>query len=188
SPTISTTYVVTGTGANGCTKTIEVSVVVKPLPNILAPEDSTICQGVSIDICASGGSDYTWSNSFTGNCINISPTLTTTYTVTGADGNGCENSDTIIVIVDICSGIADMESSYLRVYPNPTSNNITIEIPQTSRGSILSVYDISGKQIMQKQLKETRTNLDVRGLPNGMYFLKLVNAKGVNVIKFVKED
>ena len=51
---------------------------------------SSICSGSSTTIYASGGSDYVWSNSLgLGSSKVVSPTTSTTYSVTGKDSHGC---------------------------------------------------------------------------------------------------
>src|SRR5690606_37111992 len=81
--------------------TVNVTLVVNPLPNIDAGLDVTICNGESIVLEAMGGTSYTWDNGIgAGNSINVSPTSTTTYVVTGTDANNCSNTDDIIVTVN----------------------------------------------------------------------------------------
>lgn len=101
-PTVTTTYVVTGTDGLGCRDTGLVSVTIKPLPVVDAGRDTTICNMASIQLQASGGTNYTWSPAATlscGNCSNpvASPTGTTTYTVRALGANGCFNSDQVTV-------------------------------------------------------------------------------------------
>jgi gliding motility-associated-like protein len=105
SPTSTTTYVVTGTDAHGCSKTDTVLVKVNALPTIVAGADKSVCNGGSVTITATGGTSYTWSpisSLSCGNCANptATPTTTTTYIVTGTDTNGCSNKDTIVVNIN----------------------------------------------------------------------------------------
>ncbi|MFN5842849.1 MAG: PKD domain-containing protein [Bacteroidota bacterium] len=105
SATINTTYTVTGTDINGCVSTQDISVVVLQLPNLtLTEQDQWICNGSSTQLFASGAQSYTWSpfsslNASQGSAVIASPNVTTTYTVTGTDANGCQDSDTISVTV-----------------------------------------------------------------------------------------
>src|SRR5690554_229767 len=100
SPTSGTTYEVTGTDANGCENTAQVTINVNALPSVSAGSDVTICEGVATTLAASGATSYTWNNSLgTGATHSVSPTSGTTYEVTGTDANGCENTDQVIVNV-----------------------------------------------------------------------------------------
>lgn len=98
-PATTTTYTVTGTDANGCQNTDQVIVNVNNLPTISAGTDQTVCSGSSVTLSGSGGTSYTWDNGVTNN-VAFTATATTTYTVTGTDGNGCQNTDQVIVNVN----------------------------------------------------------------------------------------
>ncbi|TWO30723.1 HYR domain-containing protein, partial [Seonamhaeicola sediminis] len=100
SPTSTQTYTVTGTDANGCQNTDSITVTVNPLPSVVAnASDIEICLGDSVTLTGSGASSYTWDNGITNN-VAFSPTSTQTYTVTGTDANGCQNTDSITVTVN----------------------------------------------------------------------------------------
>ncbi len=102
-PTVTTTYIVTVTDANGCTATNDITVTIKPLPtaNITSP-DLDICIGQSTTLTASGGSDFVWSNGATTATISVNPTTTTTYTVTVSNGvAGCPGTATASATVTV---------------------------------------------------------------------------------------
>ena len=111
SPTITTTYSVTGTDANGCTNIVPdtVSLVINPLPTYsLTNNIYTICNGGSATFSVSGATSYTWTPSATLDNPNIAtptanPTITTTYSVIGTDGNTCTNPIPATVTVDVAS-------------------------------------------------------------------------------------
>jgi hypothetical protein len=52
-----------------------------------------------VTLSGSGASSYAWDNGVT-NGVAFSPGSTTTYTVTGTDGNGCQNTDTVTITVN----------------------------------------------------------------------------------------
>ena len=99
-PTITTTYTVRVTDANGCTDSDEVIVTVNPLPTANAGSDISICLNDCTDLTATGGVTYDWNNGGVNTTINVCPTITTTYTVTVTDANGCTDSDDVTVIVN----------------------------------------------------------------------------------------
>ncbi|MCF8450401.1 MAG: Ig-like domain-containing protein, partial [Taibaiella sp.] len=106
SPTTTVTYTVTGTDANGCNNAASKQVSVNALPTINAGSGVVICTGASTTLSATGGATYTWApgaslTATTGSSVLASPTTTVTYTVTGTDGNGCTNTATTIVSVDV---------------------------------------------------------------------------------------
>ncbi len=100
-PAITTTYNVTVTDGGGNSSEETVDIVVNPLPTIVAETDTTMCIGESHTISASGGETYIWDNGLgDGTSHTVSPTVTTTYTVTGTDVNGCENTDDVTVTIN----------------------------------------------------------------------------------------
>jgi gliding motility-associated-like protein len=98
SPIATANYTVTGTSAAGCIGKATTSVIVNPLPTVTV-NSATICEGLSANIIASGASLYAWSNGASSNPLIISPTKTTSYTVTGTNQKGCINTATSTVIV-----------------------------------------------------------------------------------------
>jgi len=102
-PTTPTTYTVTVTDVNGCTATDDVLVSINPLPTIDAGDSAYVCPGFSTQLQATGGVTYTWDPHPTLSNLNIAnpiatPTASTTYYVTGFDGNGCRNRDSVFVL------------------------------------------------------------------------------------------
>jgi len=102
SPISTTTYTVTGTNGNGCVNTSSVTVVVNPLPTVsVSASSNTICAGSSSLLSASGAATYTWMpGNLTGSLITVLPASSTTYTVTGTDANGCNNTATSLITVN----------------------------------------------------------------------------------------
>ncbi|MGM0479193.1 MAG: T9SS type A sorting domain-containing protein [Bacteroidota bacterium] len=100
-PTATTTYEVTGTDANGCQGTDQVTINVDPLPTVSAGTDAAICDGDNTTITASGADTYVWDNGLgAGVSHQVSPASTTVYEVTGTDANGCENTATVEITVN----------------------------------------------------------------------------------------
>jgi alpha-tubulin suppressor-like RCC1 family protein len=94
-PIVNDSYTVTGTDANGCENTAVASVTVNSLPTV-SVSSGAICIGQSFTMTPSGASTYTYSN---GSDVTI-PTANDSYTVTGTDANGCENTAVASVTVN----------------------------------------------------------------------------------------
>jgi gliding motility-associated-like protein len=101
SPSITSTYTVTGTDLNGCSSTDSVILSVDSLPIVVASDDTLICVGSTVIINVTGALTYSWNNGMgTGNIISVSPNTTTTYTVIGTNVNGCSNVDDVTIFID----------------------------------------------------------------------------------------
>lgn len=114
SPTVTTTYTVTGWNAAGCSRSVTITVTVNPpLTAITGPNDSTCCGAITYiggtSGSASGGTPgYTYSWNPTTNFIgcttcpnppvmDCSPTNSVTYTLTVTDAVGCTATNTVTI-------------------------------------------------------------------------------------------
>ena len=96
SSTISYTVI----NANACTTVVTKPITVYALPNVTANATATtVCFGTQITLTGGNASSYTWNNGVTNN-VAFAPSATTTYTVTGTDGNGCVKTANITITVN----------------------------------------------------------------------------------------
>ncbi len=73
------------------------------------------------------------------------------------------------------------------LYPNPASTCVTIEAITTSPVRGLSILNLDGQELIQRQLTERQTLIDISNLPSGVYFVQLTSDKKVEVGKIVKQ-
>ncbi|MBA4241881.1 MAG: hypothetical protein C0448_14240, partial [Sphingobacteriaceae bacterium] len=106
SPTSTTNYIITGTGLNGCTNTANQNIIVNPLPPVSINGSTNICKGSTTTLFAFGATSYTWNSGVNTTSISVSPTLTTTYSLTGEDSNGCINTSTTTVNIVAAKNIS----------------------------------------------------------------------------------
>ncbi len=95
-------------------------------------------------------------------------------------GNACD----VVAIRDID------KVTQIEVYPNPFTHSINVDAIQDKSDATLTVYDISGKQVFEKMMKqhelqETST-IDLSALPVGMYNLVIKTQNQVLNSKLVK--
>ena len=105
SPTVTTTYTVTGMLPTGCTKTDEVTVTVNQLPSVVvAPTQKNICIGDNVPLSATGGTSYQWTPAAGLSCTNCAnpvatPAVSTTYTVRAFNAANCYDETTVTINV-----------------------------------------------------------------------------------------
>ncbi len=93
-------YTVTGTALNSCQNKVISSVSVNALPNVNVNSEK-ICVGQTATLSASGATSYIWSSSETTSDIIVTPSASVNqYTVTGTDGNNCQNTSVASVTVN----------------------------------------------------------------------------------------
>ncbi len=109
-PSATDTYTVTGTDANGCSSTADVTVTILVEPTVNAGNDFTVCENTQVTLTATGASSYSWDNGVV-NGVPFTATTTTTYTVVGTGANGCSSSDEITVFVNSMPNVVASASS-----------------------------------------------------------------------------
>ena len=75
--------------------------------------------------------------------------------------------------------------SKFKLYPNPASNVINIEA--TADVQNISVYNLLGQEVMNRQTSGTSVSLDVSSLNAGVYVIKTMIDGNVSSTKFIKE-
>ncbi len=164
SPSLQTTYVVTGTSATGCTALDTIIISVHPAAQAQVGNDVTICSGEQAQLSASGGNTYSWSPANNLSSANspdplASPTVTTVYTVTVTDNNGCQATNQMVVNVNslppvdagpdqsICNGLsANLQATGAITYlwhSDNTLNNPNISNPVV-QPTITNTYFVTG--------------------------------------------
>jgi len=56
-------------------------------------------------------------------------------------------------------------------YPNPTSGIVTVDVDHEA--TALYLYDTTGKLVLYRDVKATQYRIDLSGLPNAVYYLKV---------------
>jgi len=144
----SATYSVTGTGSNGCQNTASAAFTVNPLPTISISASSTsICAGDSVTLTASGGTSYLWGGGQTANPLTVTPGATTTFSVTGTDANGCQNTATqqiTVTAVDVAT-VQYAASSYCIMPTVPGAQNVNGYYPMYTTASAANAYSNDGQ-------------------------------------------
>lgn len=109
--------------------------------------------------------------------IDNQPYMLTYYRLQSVDKDGSKTFSKIISVVQ-----NEINSSNLKLYPNPTRNTLTIEY--TKEVTALKIINLLGKIVKIIDPNELgKTNIDISELASGMYW---INVNGQNSVKFVK--
>jgi hypothetical protein len=189
SPTITTSYSVSGSNSFGCSGStiFTVTVTNNTLPTIAVSGPSIMCTGQTINLASNGASTYTWQpGGMNGFLVSVSPSVTTNYTVTGTDANGCYNSTVYTQSVSACAGIGEAnQSSYFNIYPNPFDQNFTL-ITDPNINSVVEIYNALG-QLIYKTTFENSIEINLADKESGIYFLRVTNETGITTKKIIKD-
>lgn len=134
--TISKTY---QPGGVICTATASVTVTGDSAPPVtgLTASKIQICSGESVTLTASGGTTYNWTGlPGTGNTQTVSPTATTTYTVTAVGANGCVSQNPATITIEVSQPITVQNAVLHKCYaPGLTYDLTTAQSQITSAGA-----------------------------------------------------
>ena len=90
---------VTGTDANGCSNSDQLSITVNPVPTVNGGADQVVCLGETVVLTASGAATIQWNNGVN-NGVGFTAVASQSYTVTGTTANGCTDTDVVQVTVN----------------------------------------------------------------------------------------
>ena len=185
-PTVTTNCTLMGTNtANSCTNEVNFTLQVIS-PSITVSGNYSICAGEKTSFTVNGADLYKWSNNSSAATVALSPTVTTSYAVTGTTtANSCTNQTTFTVNVSKCLSLQDKFSdNKILIYPNPNKGIFTVELTQATE---LRIVDITGQLIYKAKLPNGKTELNLSNYSSGLYFVELGNKTTGKTVKLVLE-
>ena len=76
-------------------------------------------------------------------------------------------------------GITDRTDAQMAVCPNPSHGTVTVSLPEAE--GTLTLFDATGRQLMQRSIHAQNTTLDVSSLPTGIYMVQFTSQRGTTV-------
>lgn len=143
----------------------------------------------SLQVNSISGGTYQWYSCSTNTPIQgatgttFSPTLSGQYYVITTTNNNCQStSDCALVQL----GLNDIKLETIKVYPNPANSNLKLITVQSDNNGTMTIYDSKGN----KMLNTNYTNemeIDISGLSQGVYIIRIENEKNTFQTKFTKQ-
>lgn len=183
------TYTVIGTDVFGCQNTASVDLEVTEntleMTSVIMPE--TVGDDGEIDITITGGMpDYTfdWDNDGTGDfddTEDLTGLAEGTYTVHIIDDEGCELIEELVLVDQ--AGITSFETDMIAVYPNPTTDFITV----TFEGEFnYTLFTMNGAMLLNGVAVDSEY-ISMGTLSNGEYLLQIVSNGQSQILKIIKQ-
>lgn len=88
-------------------------------------------------------------------------------------------------IQSLSVGNASQNQSY-NFYPNPAIDELRYNLPSPVTSA--TIYDLSGKVVLQKSGSKLNGMINISDLPAGLYVAKLITDQDIVVGKFVKRE
>jgi len=99
-----------------------------------------------------------------------------TLTATNIAGNNTIVKEDYITVTHI-TGVENLNSLNLKIYPNPVHNVLNIESQYTIKS--VTIINIIGETIINKSINSNTTKLELNNMENGIYFLQVNTDQGL---------
>tara|TARA_B110000879_G_C11015234_1_gene448671 strand:- start:57 stop:938 length:882 start_codon:yes stop_codon:yes gene_type:complete len=77
------------------------------------------------------------------------------------------------------SSVEDLQSkSAIKVYPNPSTGQFTVNVPKNETG-VIQVTDLTGKEILSISTRQETFTIDLSDQPSGSYIIKFTSVNSV---------
>jgi PKD repeat protein len=188
-PTTNTSYTVTVNGT--CPTTVDVTV-----------NNPTSFSYTTNGMVASFSKNGNTCNTFVwdfgnGNTSSINPNPIVTYATAGTYGvclqcNGQPSSCVQCINITVPSNTSGMvgieniqKKQGITIYPNPSSDIITIEAEINNLNSNYIILNSIGQQVLSGELIDKKNTIEIRNLPEGFYLIRIGETEGYS-FKFIK--
>ena len=107
-------------------------------------------------------------------------------TNTGTNGSVSEGVQQPFEI-SVVTGIEEAKDIFLNVsaYPNPTTDYLELKVENLQLSELsYKLYDISGKVYQNKEIGNSITKIEMQNLPQGIYFIKVIDTKNKELKTF----
>lgn len=64
-------------------------------------------------------------------------------------------------------------SSEVKVYPNPSTGVFAIDVDQLEEGTVVTVYDQTGRMVIEQELTNNTTEIDLSNKAKGLYLIRV---------------
>lgn len=204
------TYTVMVMDANGCTKSLKVTLTEPPPVSVNVTNQTNVCPGVhkgSATVSASGGSGTGYQYKFGKDGVysenNVFEHLKAgQYKVFAKDDAGCTGSVTLLietVCENVVNGVAGADninstdklnhnSLSIKIAPNPSAGNFTLTLAGNSKEDVhIKVTDMFGKSIYKTNGPAKNLYRFGNEFAPGVYILQVMQGSKSENVKIIKQ-
>lgn len=185
-------YSLAVTDVNGCMFTHSITVTAAQMQPIAAFGFTVSGSAVLFQNNSSFGTSYSWTFGDDSTSTETSPVHIYAqpgeYNVTLTATNECGSSSVTTTISTTATGIASTDEVTFKLYPNPASTELFLTSTEGMENALIEIVSISGQVIQSQKLSSiqanNRTKIDVNGLVQGVYFLRVLSSTHQSVLRF----
>jgi len=158
----------------GCVDSTATTFTIQPLPTANFGWQQTNCKTICLGDQSINSFGWSWDygDGQTGTSFDDCHTYADsgTYCITQIATNGCGSSDSTICVFVGCTAIDELtgDGNTISIYPNPATTNLTINIGNL-QDILVELFDISGRKLLQQNIVNSLSILDISSLNNGVY-------------------
>ncbi len=156
----------------------------------LVAVDNTVTQSMTMLTSNQSSASYQWYDCDTDMPISgetnqsFTPSSNGNYAVEVISGACTERSECLSFNT---LGLDAFSEDEINVFPNPVKSNLNIDATLGVQDLNIKLYDLSGKLVLNTVSSEALTTLNVKDLPQGIYFLNVSSSDKTGTYKIVKE-
>ena len=98
---------------------------------------------------------------------------------------GCDSQEEVEELCGVSVNDLNVDGVF-SLYPNPSSTQIILEISGPQQQCQLAIFNLNGQEVISRNITESFTEIDIRPLAEGIYFLRLSIANATEMFKIVK--
>lgn len=193
SPTTSGTYQVIATDADGCSQSDTIQITYLPVPLSTYNISKSAPLNFLFNSVETGMASYLWEfgDGATSTIEDPSHTYTAdgTYnvclTITNAQNCSTKNCISLNTLTFSTNEFAQID---FKLFPNPTTGELNIEIPSEFENGEVSILDLMGRKVFVKNIQNSGImNIQVSDLVAGSYIIQIKNNNGISTKAFIKK-
>lgn len=185
-------YVIAITDVNGCSYSESFSVTATQMLPLADFSVTVSGEAVLFQNNSSFGDTYLWGFGDDSTSTEESPAhlygAPGNYGVSLTVTNDCGTSTVTTNVSTINTGITSNDAITFNLYPNPATTELFLSSSENIEGAVVEVISASGRLIYSEKLNtiqaNNRTKINVNGLAQGVYFLRLVSSTNQSVLRF----
>ncbi len=184
-----TTLNIVVTSEDGTSTTTYSIDVVFILPDISSLDGLSVNTGIFAPEFSTDGLDYSLSLPYGTTSITLTATKTDPLSTVSGDGliplSGNTSIDIIVtaqdgvsttnytITVEIGTILKDVDVNLFRIYPNPVSTELTIQLNPGETGAYIKLMNMMGENVSEKYENSSIINIKTSNLSEGIYFLMI---------------
>ena len=96
--------------------------------------------------------------------------------VLAGSGSGTNNDETVLTsetVAEATLGVRDEDMLVFDIYPNPSNQFVTIQLPEGLSSSSVKLFDNTGRNIKSAKINKNNNELDLSDVSQGVYYIML---------------